>query len=359
MIAKKHSTPPKARFAHLDLLRGIAACSVAWFHIVQNNPRAIHNDTIYHVLDASSEYGFLGVSLFFIISGFIIPHSMANCGYRVWDYFRFLWKRLLRLQLPFYASILIALIVAYAAPYFPGFAGEKPQFTWLQVFANALYLIPFTGHEWIMGIYWTLSVEFQYYLIIGLLMPVFLEWRQAWTLSILLFLDLLPFCSHLPRLHTVEHAYFREMSCFPHSGAFFTVGILLWLFFSKRLGLNLFLGMMSVTLGCIALQYSFPYVVAVILAIPIFVWSPPIPKIFIWLGTISYSIYLVHYVVGMRAARLLLRFCHSDGESIFAYLGALAISIACSALFFWIIERPALHLSGKVRFGLKREKLNS
>jgi FkbM family methyltransferase len=351
--------PRKERFTYLDLLRGIAACSVAWFHVVQNNPRAIQNEAIYQSVDASSKYGFLGVTIFFVISGFIIPHSMAIWGYRLRDYFLFLWKRLLRLQIPFYASILIALIVGYAAPHFPGFAGEKPDFTWPQVIAHILYLNPLTGHEWVMGIYWTLSVEFQYYLLIGLLMPIFLEWRQAWTLGILLGLDCLPFCSHLPSLQSAEVSNGTELSCFPHSASFFAVGILLWLFSCKRFGRRLFAGMLAITLGCVVLQYPLSYVIAVILVIPIFIWPPPVPKLFIWLGTISYSVYLVHYIVGMRFSRLLMRFCHSDAERVLAYLGAFVISIACSALFFWMIERPSLRLSGKVRFGLKRTELNS
>src|SRR5260370_41397871 len=61
----------------VDPLRGLAALAVAWFHFT-NGSGFVKTEW----LQASGEYGWLGVDVFFVISGFVIPHSMYCGGYQ-------------------------------------------------------------------------------------------------------------------------------------------------------------------------------------------------------------------------------------------------------------------------------------
>ena len=65
------------RITNLDLLRGLAALAVCIFHF--DHDGALGVPSVSRVLS----YGYLGVQMFFVISGFIIPYSMLRSGYRL------------------------------------------------------------------------------------------------------------------------------------------------------------------------------------------------------------------------------------------------------------------------------------
>lgn len=114
-------------------------------------------------------YGWLGVPVFFVISGFVIPYAMYNAGYSLSHFGRFLAKRLIRLDPPYLASILLILLVGILPTFVPGFAGQRPSFPTAQVLAHLGYLNTFLGYQWLNPVYWSLAIEFQYYLLIGFL----------------------------------------------------------------------------------------------------------------------------------------------------------------------------------------------
>ena len=87
-------TAPDQRIGVINALRGFAATWVAWGHFagVQG-----------HWLRVSGTYGYLGVHIFFVISGFVIPWSLYRAAYVLRDYPRFLLKRNVRLYPPYVA----------------------------------------------------------------------------------------------------------------------------------------------------------------------------------------------------------------------------------------------------------------
>src|SRR5262245_6522000 len=90
------NAPVPDRIPILDPLRGIAAGGVAWYHLTNLL------DLPEGWIKGSGAHGFLGVEIFFVISGFVIPYSMIRGGYRVRsDWGRFIAKRILRLDPPY------------------------------------------------------------------------------------------------------------------------------------------------------------------------------------------------------------------------------------------------------------------
>ena len=79
------------RISIIEAMRGLAAASVALFHFsVQLDLAA--RDAFF--------YGWVGVDVFFVISGFVIPLSLYGRGYTIQQFPQFMMRRLVRLEPP-------------------------------------------------------------------------------------------------------------------------------------------------------------------------------------------------------------------------------------------------------------------
>ena len=68
----------KSRSESAHALRGVAAFAVAWFHFTNGQPTFLPQDSL---LKVSGAYGYLGVAVFFVISGFVIPYSLDGAKF--------------------------------------------------------------------------------------------------------------------------------------------------------------------------------------------------------------------------------------------------------------------------------------
>src|ERR1019366_7007946 len=107
------NTLPSGRFAFIDALRGLAALSVVLFHAKEGN----HTPDMFSLMPgwiaALFDNGNLGVAVFFVLSGFVISHSIY--AERVSAPFagRFMLRRSLRLDPPYWAAIALSLGFAF------------------------------------------------------------------------------------------------------------------------------------------------------------------------------------------------------------------------------------------------------
>jgi len=136
------------RLAFLDATRGLAASIVVLAHI-----GPLVSDTFawtyVHVVD----FGQLGVVLFFLCSGFVIPASLEREG----SLKAFWIKRFFRLYPLFWASLLAAL--SYASLGVKE-NGDLTTFDWL---ANMTMAAPAFGADLALPPYWTLVYELLFY----------------------------------------------------------------------------------------------------------------------------------------------------------------------------------------------------
>src|SRR3954451_20161467 len=108
------------RIPVLDMMRGIAAFAVCWYHMTHGNAAFLPSG----LLRSSGDLGWLGVEVFFVISGFIIPFALARSGYRLRDYRTFLLKRIVRLDPPYFVTIVTILVLNVLSTLTPGFRGD-------------------------------------------------------------------------------------------------------------------------------------------------------------------------------------------------------------------------------------------
>src|SRR5688500_7189677 len=104
------TSPPTAstRLRSIDALRGIAALGVVVYHAVEQGKQALPNNLLEYPLRAIqfiSSFGYIGVFLFFVISGFCIHLQWARsraAGHEPDIRFGPFWKRRLRRLYPPY-----------------------------------------------------------------------------------------------------------------------------------------------------------------------------------------------------------------------------------------------------------------
>lgn len=152
----------QTRVNELDLLRFLAALAVVFFHYAFRG-YAADNMTVmpYMSLAPFAKYGFLGVQLFFMISGFVI--MMTATGNNVAG---FISSRAIRLYPAYWASCTLTFLVVlyFGAPHFSA--------SWHQYLLNLSMLQGFINIEHIDGAYWSLVVELRFYLLVILVLTI-------------------------------------------------------------------------------------------------------------------------------------------------------------------------------------------
>src|SRR5258707_3445092 len=285
------ASKPEKRIETIDLLPGVAALAVCWFHLTNANTIAGVG-----LLQASGKYGWLGVEVFFVISGFIIPYALHRGGYRLNRFPTFLLKRIIRLDPPYIVSILLVLLTGYLITLAPHYQGEAFHLDYTRILLHLGYLNVLVGYEWLNPVYWTLAIEFQYYLLIGLAFPLISSKRLWKRLLFFAVLSLLAwkitfggFIFHFIVL------FFMGIALFQQQHRIISVKELLIL-------LVIFTAAAYVTLGV-------PYALAGLLAVLVISCLTIKNRVFVFFCSISYSLYLVHppvtrvvYTLGRRFA---------------------------------------------------------
>ncbi len=307
----------------IEYTRGVASLAVAWFHLT---------DT-YNVgwVRSIGSYGWLGVEFFFVISGFVIPYSIAVTydRYELKSFVSFISRRIVRIEVPYLISIALVLILGYLSALSPAFRGTAPPIDIKQIAAHFFYLIPFTRFSWLQPVYWTLAYEFVFYIFVGSTFPFIVGRKNPapWCVCVILVgLAVLGGQSDLWLLFVIGVAVFRR-AVFCDSFAEFAIGASILL---------------------IAVRGDIPIAVAGTLSAALILWGRQwdVRGVVGWLllaaGELSYSLYLVHVPIGGRVINLGKRLGEGQGYEFFLSVFALGLSLAFAVFFRRLIERPAV-----------------
>lgn len=162
-----------SRVELVDYARCLAALSVVAFHYFYNGIENGKIENVSHIsmISEPARYGYLGVDLFFMISGFVISSSASGKAAR-----KFIVGRAVRLYPAFWAAVLIT--TAFAV--FLG--GPHMSVTVTQVLANFTMTPQVFDQPFVDGVYWTLSYELAFYALIFVLLLA----RQGSHLDVIL-----------------------------------------------------------------------------------------------------------------------------------------------------------------------------
>lgn len=150
----------KKRVNELDLLRFLAALVVVFFHYAFRGYAADGRSIMaYPLLAPIAKYGYLGVELFFLISGFVILMTASRGSLK-----GFAISRFVRLYPAFWACCTITFVAIVVM------GGSRYSATPGQYLANMTMLSGFVGIPSIDGVYWSLFIELQFYAMVAALL---------------------------------------------------------------------------------------------------------------------------------------------------------------------------------------------
>lgn len=355
MTSNAPAERPSWHLGHLDALRGLAVMGVLMVHCVQGCP----------VSPAWAEFarnGQRGVQLFFLVSAFTL--FLSNDQRRRAELHptrNFFIRRVFRLTPMYYAAILLSVWLH------PEVIGG-----WRDLLLGVFYLQWVTpdaiAHVTPGG--WTLSVEAMFYLCLPLLFRYVRSLRQAlWTFTIAAAV-LAGISRFLAHTHPVEYPYFSFL-WFPVELPVFLLGIVVYFLWKERLsnGLPAFQNKKK---WVAALLYAgFVIVLAISLpqtnrklylssgayallltAVLLHAWPPLVNRVTIYLGKISYSIYLLHasffFPVQHFAAEFPYLASHPALRFGFQFTGTLALTAAMASFTWLYLEESGIRLGRRL-----------
>jgi peptidoglycan/LPS O-acetylase OafA/YrhL len=316
-------SPPRIR--ELDALRGIAAMMVVLYHFITGYPILMPGVSR---LPVGFEIGQHGVELFFAISGFVIFMTLENTRTAS----DFIVSRFSRLYPTYWACMAITIGVTQMmgpASLQTGMSNSIINLTMLP----SIFKIPLVDPS-----YWSLVVELLFYA------WMLLIWRQnalkhiEW---ILIFWILVRFISWQPNgQHDEDTSLLIQIHI-----AYFAIGIISYRVWSgarkwRDQLLIVFTAFVSFTLIKTPHQIYVNiaiFIVMVLLSKRKLNWlcQPPL----LWLGAISYPLYLVHQFVGYAIMAKLETMGLPVSMNIFIALGAVLL---LATLVHHLIEKPSL-----------------
>jgi peptidoglycan/LPS O-acetylase OafA/YrhL len=290
------------RVETIDLLRLLAALAVVTYHYTFRGAAADGMTWLsLPALVPVTKYGYLGVQLFFVISGFVIAYSAEGRGAR-----EFIVARASRIYPGFLISMTLTFLatVTFGAPRF-----EASLTTWL---ANFFIVAPALKRPFMDGAYWSIVYELVFYSWTLVFIATGLFARRL-SLIVALWLAL----SLVNELFVGSMAL-RRLFVTDDSG-FFAAGLMLYALFSGRRSiLNWILlaaatavGVKQALIGVnwdrahFGVEYSDTVIAVVCIGIVVLVGVCLLPKrvplpggLVIALGGLTYPLYLLHQHLG-------------------------------------------------------------
>lgn len=316
----------------IDALRGIAALAVVLFHYT-TRLHELYPATPLTLFDVP--WGHHGVNLFFILSGFVIIMTLERAR-RPMD---FVVSRFSRLYPAYWFSVVLTFSIVGWLGLEGKTVGIGDAVGNLLMFHN-LFRIPHVD-----GVYWTLEVELLFYCGMFALYR-FGQLQRVWlACGLLLLLRLVYYL--LATLWHIELSWtVSRLLILPYI-PWFTLGIAIYLAGPqrpradrKRAG-----WMAMAALASLALEDS-PQFAALALALATVVLLAsqgrlPLLKLrfMVWLGAISYPLYLLHENIGWA---LILSAVRGGMPVDLALLLALAVSMTLANAIGALVERPAM-----------------
>lgn len=309
-------------------------------------------------------FGFLGVDFFFVLSGFIIAHTLSKPGLSAIE---FMARRAIRILPVFW---LVFAVSGLGVLLMPHLLGHEVRYSIGEITQSLLLIrqdiADGRSNPPIVGVAWTLHHEVFFYAVAGL-------WLMAPRLALVLAGGLLIGSLSTPR-------------DFPQT------------FFFNPLNLEFAFGVLAYVLHTrVPRAVAFGAIGAGVLALPVlYAWWPPLDEFVgasrVWsagaplalivcgfaaleatsgrsvggkwnlrpwferLGDVSYALYLVHYPVVLVCLKVFGMLPHDQASAIFAYIAMTAMAaVFAAAIVHFIFERPVQRWL-EARFGLRKAR---
>lgn len=280
----------------LDILRIIGAVNIVLFHYTFRGYAADDMSKLFFpVLGEIFKYGYLGIYLFFILSGYTIILSSYNKTFS-----NFLYARIFRLYPAFWIAICITTLAALF------FESSRYHVELKQFFLNLTMLSDYVGVKSVDGAYWFMFVILKFYFIISLILLFKLVRLQKYIAGTWLVLSIAILHYDIPKI-----GFFL----IPNYSPFLISGMIFYS--AKKEGWDSYKYIIQITSFIVSLylvytdipefnehystQLSTPVVFIIIISVYLYMYVSTItskhfmlPKQVITLSVSTYPLYLIH-----------------------------------------------------------------
>jgi peptidoglycan/LPS O-acetylase OafA/YrhL len=354
-----------ARSESVDALRGLAVAMVMCAHLPFSNAGFFNADSASifppKAISAVMAHGKLGVQLFLVISGYCIHMRWARFGQldaRV-DFMAFWRRRLTRLYPPYLAAVLASFAVTFLAARF--FPASLPGFSFRQLLVDLVALLlllqNFTDASARVGNppFWSLALEEQLYLLYFPLLA--LRRKRGWlfALGITLFVTLgwyavgtfVP-ASYALAWYRVGPAYWfawalGAVAAEAHVGLLHLPGVTksIWVFLALLMGASLVTPPLQTLCVTVSFFFLLNWAIALEQSGRFGRWAAPL----VYLGRISYGVYLVHNLTFVIAKRLVVGLGLPPLAVLSVRAGA---GLLAGYVLYRVLEVPFLRISQRI-----------
>jgi len=334
------------RIISIDFLRGLAIIGVLLYHFLHG-----FNSKILKISNFDNNYiliGKYGVLLFFIISGFVITNSVySSKNYKI-----FLYKRFIRIYPTFFISVIITYIMI-------NFLFLEERIVGIEDFLLNLIFFPlFFSIPPVDGVYWSLIIEFEFYFFIAFLIYLnFLEDKKIELLII--FYILIAFLNYFFLQESFIYKVCNKALKFGYFSYFFA-GIIFYYCFKngfkfKYIIILLNLIILSFLYDKFGVNYM-AFLTYIFFFIFVFLINEQVyikfflMRIVVFVGVISYPLYLLHQNIGYAIMKKLIIFYHVP--YMLSLLITILLVVILASLISFYFEKPIIKY-------FKRKVINS
>jgi peptidoglycan/LPS O-acetylase OafA/YrhL len=360
------------RIPELDGLRGIAVLMVVAFHYV-NNQLINSNTYLGRIFYKLTSVGWVGVDLFFVLSGFLIGTILMNNRDSKNYFFTFYIRRIVRIIPNYYLLIALFAIICsipfFSSDYFLTGNNVIPIWAYLVMLHNIFIAHLQNFGNTSVSVTWSIGVEEQFYIVFPLMVYFLKEKWLPWLLVLAIIIapivrmqynNWVPAYVLLPcRMDSIAFGaliaytnHFHSLSAFVKRYRTvivftFVLDVAICIFLSARYG---DLGIFRNTL--FAIVFSTMVVFALVYKNSIYGSILRLKKL-VWIGTISYSLYLFHdMIIGLCRHFLgnLGENALETGRGGLVTIVALILSTGFSWLVYKRLETPFVNFGKKFKY---------
>lgn len=360
-----------AGLALVDALKAGACCLIVLHHLAFYGPMSDHADDLFPSLfDWLEQHARLAVQVFLVLGGYLSARGLAMdrsqlptgsglvSGGQAWrDAFQRIFDRFIRLALPLWAALLLALVCNSVADYWIDHHSISAPPNWLQGALHLLLLQDIAGHEALSAGIWYVAIDFQLFAMLMLLSAATHGGAQAREALVWLVLLGLAVSAFVLNRHTQWDMY----------GPYFWVSYALGVLIGLQARPSVMALAAAIALLAYLLDPRLRLLVALGTAVVLWLWLKAdgrvMPTVAPWcrhLSRISYSVFLVHFPVGLVVNALWVTFLPINPVvQLLGVVTAFKLSLLAGWAFHYRVEGPVVRWAQHLPLGLLRSSQKS
>ena len=327
----------------IDALKAVASQLIVLHHISAYGPLSVAaQDIAPGVFGWLFDYARMAVQVFLVIGGFLAARGLSANGQALnASPLAMLWKRYVRLAVPYLAAICLAIIGAALANHWMDDDAIPARASFLQWLAHALLVQSLLGFDSLSAGVWYIAIDFQLFSLMVILL---------WIGRFRLVAPGLVLAVAIASLF-----WFNRDASWDNWALYFFgsygLGAAAW-WASGRKNMSVWLGaLLTVTVAALVLDFRLRIALALGVALLLgfsrrsgLLEQWPNSRVLAFLGKISYSVFLVHFPICLVCNALFAHFGFSSASAVvLGILFAWSASVLGGTLFYrWVESPPAM-----------------